>query len=76
MIENFQGYCVSLKQALAIISVFRDIEQICHFSCSHPFNDGPFSIIKEQLQPQIFLSLLYIFRTEGIVARRYHSYQL
>ena len=38
--------------------------------------NGPFSIIKEQSQPQILSNLLYLFRTGGVVARRYHSYQL
>ena len=38
--------------------------------------NGSFSIIKEQLQPQILSNLPYFFRTGGDVARRYHSYQL
>ena len=38
--------------------------------------NGPFSIIKKQLQPQILSNLLYIFRTGGVVAWKYHSYQL
>ena len=38
--------------------------------------NGPFSIIKEQLQPQVLSNLLYFFRTGGVVARRYHIYQL
>ena len=38
--------------------------------------NGLFSIMKEQLQPQILSNLLYFFRTGGVVARRYHSYQL
>ena len=37
--------------------------------------NGVFSIIKEQLQPQILSNLLYFFRIGGVVARRYHSYQ-
>ena len=41
----------------------------------HLMND-PFSIIKEQLQPQILSNLLHFLRTGGVVARRYHSYQL
>ena len=36
--------------------------------------NGPFSIIKEQLQSQILSNLQYFFRTGGVVARRYHSY--
>ena len=38
--------------------------------------NGPFSIITEQFQPQILSNLLYFFRTGGVAARRYHSYQL
>ena len=38
--------------------------------------NGPFSIIKEQLQLYILSNLLYFFRTGGVVARRYHSYQM
>ena len=38
--------------------------------------NGPISIVKEQLQPQILSNLLYFFRTGGAVARRYHNYQL
>ena len=38
--------------------------------------NGPFSIIKEQLQPQILSNLLYFFGTWEVVARRYHSYEL
>ena len=38
--------------------------------------NGPFSIIKEQLQPQILSNLLYLFRTGRVVARRFHTYQL
>ena len=37
--------------------------------------NGPFSIIKEQLQPHILSKLLCFFRTGGVVARRYHGYQ-
>ena len=37
--------------------------------------NGPFSIIKEQLQLQILSNLQYVFRTGGVVARRYHNYQ-
>ena len=36
--------------------------------------NGPFSIMKEQFQPQFLSNLLYFFRTGGVVARRYHSY--
>ena len=39
-------------------------------AASHSTN-GPFSIIKEQLQPQILLNLLYFSRTGGVAARIY-----
>ena len=38
--------------------------------------NGPFSIIKEQLQPQVLSNLPYFFRTGRVVARRYYNYQL
>ena len=38
--------------------------------------NGPFSIIKEQLQPQILSNFLYFFGTWEVVTRRYHSYEL
>ena len=41
----------------------------------HSTNDLS-SIIKEELQPQILSNLQYFFWTEGVLARRYHSYQL
>ena len=40
------------------------------------FQQATYSDIKEQLQPHILSNLLYFFRTEGIAARRYHSYRL
>ena len=44
-------------------------------SAIHSTN-GPFFIIKEQLQPQVLSNLLYFFRTGGVAARRYYNYQL
>ena len=38
--------------------------------------NGPFSIIKEQLQPQVLSNLPHFFRTGRVVARRYYNYQL
>ena len=38
--------------------------------------NGSFSIIKEQLQPQVLSNLLYFFRKGGVAARRYYNYQL
>ena len=35
----FEGYCVSLKQALAVISFFKGIESIHHSSCRHQVHD-------------------------------------
>ena len=58
-----------------IIPVFKNIELIRHSSCSHRFNEWPFSIIKEQLQPHILSNLLAFCRT-GVVVRTYDSYQL
>ena len=49
MILHFQGYCVSLKQAFAIIPVFIDVELIRHFSCSHPFDDWSFFYFERAL---------------------------
>ena len=66
----FQGYGVSLKQSIAIIPFFKDIELIRNSSCSHPLMN---SKIKEQMQSNILSNLLYFCRA-GIVARRYHSY--
>ena len=37
----------SFKQALSVIPFFIGIELIHKSSCSHPFNELPFSIIKE-----------------------------
>ena len=41
--------------------------------CSHPYDDRPLFIIKEQLQPRILSNLLCFYRI-GIAARRYHKY--
>ena len=38
--------------------------------------NGPFCIIKEKLQPQILSNLQCFFRTGGVAAKSYHSYQL
>ena len=35
----FQGYCVSLKEALAVIPFSKGIELIRNSSCSHPFEE-------------------------------------
>ena len=63
------GYCVSLKQTLAVTPFFKANSQ---FHCSHPYGDRPLFIIKEQLQPRIVSNLLCFCRT-GIVARRYRN---
>ena len=63
------GYCVSLKQALAVIPFFKSNSQF-HFS--HPYSDRPLFMIKEQLQPRILSNLLCSCRT-GMVARRFHN---
>ena len=51
----------------------KGIELICDSSCSHPLDELPFSIIKEQLQPCVLSNLLCLCRTR-VVVRRYHSY--
>ena len=38
-IQYFQGYCLSLKQALAVIPFFKGIQLIRYYSCSHPFDE-------------------------------------
>ena len=38
----FQGYCVSLKQAFAVIPFFKSIELIRSSSCSHPLDEWSF----------------------------------
>ena len=63
------GYCVSLKQALAVIPFFKANSQS---RWSHPYADRPIFIIKEPLQPRILSNLLCFCRT-GIVATRYHN---
>ena len=56
-------------------SLFSKILSYFASSCSYPFDECSFSIIKEQLQPHILSKLLCFFRTGGVVARRYHGYQ-
>ena len=63
------GYCVPLKQALAVIPFSKANSQ---FHCSHPYGDRLLFIIKESLQPQILSNLLCFCRA-GNVARRYHN---
>ena len=49
VIQYFQGYCVSFKQALAVIPFFKNIELIHKSSCGHPFNESPFSYYKRTI---------------------------
>ena len=49
VILYFQRYCVSFKQALAVIPTFKGIESICKSSCSHPFNELPFFYYKRAI---------------------------
>ena len=46
MVYYFQGYCVSFKQALTVISFFIVIELIQKSSCSHSFDELPFFYYK------------------------------
>ena len=55
------GYCVSLKQALAVISFFKTDSQ---FHCSHSYGDIPRFVIKESLQQRILSNFLCFCRAE------------
>ena len=46
VIQYFQWYCVSFKQAFAIIPFLISIELIHKSSCSHPFDELPFFYFK------------------------------
>ena len=58
MTAYFQGYCVFLKQALAVISFFKGNELIRNSIYSMN------SEIKEQMQPNILSNLLYFAEEE------------
>ena len=75
MIQRFQGHCVSLKQALAVIPFFKDSKLIRLSVAAVHSTNGPFLIIKKELQPCSLSNLLCFFRTGRVAARRYHSYQ-
>ena len=47
MIQYFQGYCVSFKQALAVIPFFIGIKLIHKPIYSHPFDELPFFYYKK-----------------------------
>ena len=57
------GYCVPLKQALAVIPFSKANSQ---FHCSHPYGDRLLFIIKESLQPQILSNLLCFCRAGNV----------
>ena len=69
MIQYFQRYCVSFKQALAVIPTFKGSQFASPVAAIHSMN-YPISITKEQLQSLILSNLLCFCRT-GIVARKY-----
>ena len=54
---------------------FKGLELIHISSCSHPFNEWPLLYYKGAIKATHFSNLLCFCRP-GIVARRYHSYQL
>ena len=62
------GYCVSLKQALAVIPFFKANLQ---FHYSHPCADRYLYIIKQQLQPCILSNLLCACRAGITIARNW-----
>ena len=53
---------------------FKDIKLICNSCCSYPFIESPFFYYKKVIE-LILSNLLCLCRT-GIVARRYHKYEL
>ena len=61
------SYCVSLKQALAVIPFFKVDSQ---FHCSQLYGDRPLFIIKSNCD-HAFFQISCAFA--GIVARRYHN---
>ena len=54
---------------------FKSIELIDHSSCSHSFDELPYFYYEESVTVAHSFKITVFFRT-GVVARRYHSYQL
>ena len=70
MIWYFQRYCVSFKQALAVIPFFIGIELIRKSSCGHPFDDLPFFYYKRVISATHSFKFTVFCKT-GILARGY-----
>ena len=69
-------YCVSLKQALEIIPVFKDIESIRYSRSSNPFDEWPFFLWQKSSCSHTFFHIYFIFSEQKDLAKKYHSYQL
>ena len=65
-------YCVSLKQALAVIPFLRGIKSIHSSSCSNPFDEWQ---NKREIETTHSFRFTVFYRAE-IVAQRYHTYLL
>ena len=63
----FQGYCVSFKQALAVIPIFEGTELIHKSSCSHPLNELYFSYYEREI------AATYSFKFTVFLQKRKYS---
>ena len=63
----FQGYCVSFKQALAVIPIFKGTELIRKSSCSHPLNELYFSYYEREI------AATYSFKFTVFLQKRKYS---
>ena len=61
-LQWFNGYCVFLKQALAVKVFFKGIELIRNSSCSYPFNVWPFFCYKNTIAATHFFKLTMVLQ--------------
>ena len=64
VIQLSQGLFACLKQALLVISFFRDTKLIRHSSWSHPFNEWPFFYYKILVEVTHYFQFTMYFREQ------------